>query len=218
MSRRRRGLAFQNPKRSLPPSAARTDGVGFLKLLSDAAHPHSPSRVAVPHDAPRGPRGARPGAATGGRGASAGVGARTTGSTARDARRPIRRISSASACGRSACGRAVASERPSGERRVHAHPARRGARHRAHTRGGVCLARCRRPERTEPRRVDRPASPRSARETERRNRRTDATDSETDSMHETRGVAGVRSLPPEVARRAKETSEKACGIRRVTRA
>ena len=47
----------------------------FLKLLSDAAHPHSPSRVAVPHDAPRGPRGARPGAATGG-GASAGGGAR----------------------------------------------------------------------------------------------------------------------------------------------
>ena len=140
----------------------------FLKLLSDAAHPHSPSRVAVPLDAPRGPRGARPGAATGG-GASAGGGARAhridrcaTRSASNTCRipPPRRRAGEASAVARS---RPNASGPGNGASTTH--PARRGARHRAHTRGGVCLARCRRPERTEPRRVDRPASPRSARET-----------------------------------------------------
>ena len=99
------------------------------------------------------------------------------------------------------------------------HPARRGARHRAHTRGGVCLARCRRPERTEPRRVDRPASPRSARET-RETKQTQQTQQTPRRIRRTKraGSRAYRSLPLSSRGERSETSEKACPTRRVTRA
>ena len=96
------------------------------------------------------------------------------------------------------------------------HPARRGARHRAHTRGGVCLARCRRPERTEPRRVDRPASPRSARET----KQTKQTQQTPRRIRRTKraGWRAYRSLPLCSRGERSATSRKACLTRRVIRA
>ena len=205
-------------------STWRAMSIGEVRLFENfsrtAAHPHSPSRRGSARCPPRSARAPSRHRRCRRRRERRGWRVDPPDRSVRDAER-VQYMSDFPPRRRAGEAPAVARSRPNasgpGNGASTTHPARRSARHRAHTRGGVCFARCRRPERTEPRRVDRPASPRSARETQQ-TRQTRQTPRQKIRRTKRAGSRAYRRLPLCSRGEGSETSRKACLTRRVIRA